>query len=209
MNSTDAVQIQTSIENSETEIKEAYNVVVEALSDCRVILSKNKKEWTEILRLADKIPYRYNGAYRNFRSELIAEKTKVIRQDRIESAPSSNLKHVGVKGLLSLALVRRVEDVIQRRWVTVPRVEAPKGRKDIQFEAGVPVGAKGRCDHYGYWVGMPPMNWTEPSTSIVCNTTDASLLQLFDLTMFVENIRPEMEAYYRSVADFSWEEDPV
>jgi hypothetical protein len=194
------------VRDSQPEIIEAYEAVAAALANPAHLLTLQPKEWTRLLKTADAVPWDFRGGYWDHRQKLIKAKTDALIESRIAATPSSSIKHVGVHGQMSLALVRKIDAVIGTRWLTVPRLGIPRNRKEMDFKNGAPQAKLSACDaQWGPFHGIPEGGCNR-TTSVICDTTSAVLLKTFGHTAFDVNVSLELERYFRSLEPFPWEQ---
>ena len=195
-------------QDSQTPGAEAYRVVQDALKHPDKLVALSKGSWSKLLATARIIPRGFQGKSCDFARELSHAKTMATITAPLRHAPPSSFRHVGVIGRLDLEFVRKVDAVIGPDWTTVPRLELCQGRKGMFDQNGDPRTAEHPCDApYGSFYSIPDDVDPDDSTSIICDLKAATLLKMFDLTVFDVNVSPDMEAYFRSLGPFPWEDE--
>jgi hypothetical protein len=195
------------VRDAQPDVVEAHQAVKAALENPSAIIKFKPKEWSRLLKTADTIPANFAGRYDNYRQMLVQAKTDALIASRIEATPSSSIKHLGIHGEMSLALVRKVDAVIGGAWLTVPRLGVARNRKEMTYKNGIPEAQLGACDApWGPFHGIPE-GGSRGTTSIICELKSATLLKMFGLTAFDVNVSPELESYFRTLEPFPWEKE--
>lgn len=185
------------------EIEHAQQVVRELLKDPMGLLRLSKEEWREAVRLANLVPKpRWD---RKLVNDLTDARQTAKRQAAIESIPPSKMMHVGVYGTYDQALVRKVDKIVLRPWLAVPRLYQLQPVR-LAFDNGMPNGEVRRSDeNFTHYIGIPPYRSERVTTAIMCARTDAALLKLNDMIDWEASLMPELEDYFRRTATFDWE----
>lgn len=174
------------------------------LEDPMRLLRLSRDEWREAVRLASLVPKgRWDTS--KLETDLKNARQTARRQASLDSLPPSNMMHVGVYGTYDQALVRKVDRIVLRPWLAVPRLYQLQPVR-LVFDNGRPNAEVRRSDeNFTHYVGIPPYRSQEITTAIMCSRADAALLKINDMMGWEANLVPELEDYFRRTATFDWE----
>jgi|GEM_PF-2499251 len=187
-----------------SEAQEAEQYIRKLLEDEMGLLRLSTADWKEALRLAGLAPKRRWDAS-TLEADLKNARQRAKRQAAIDGIPPSDMMHVGVLGAYDQALVRKVDKIVLRPWLAVPRLYQLQPVR-LMFDGGRPNAEVRRSDeNFTHYVGIPPYRCPEITTAVMCSREDAVLLKLNGMIGWEANLMPELEDYFRRTATFDWE----
>lgn len=154
-------------------------------------------EYKKVLQRISLIPERVHNRSHCTKELIVQARTSGIIHHRQQAIPRSETVHVGVRGKISVEWMREIEDIIGRKWTTIPRIPILRNRRKPDYAALMRHAYS--SDGSGPCHGMDITDAThrEQSTSILCSHTSLTKLILHDLVVFHSYVEPDFEKCMR------------